>query len=324
MRPRVLLAALAIALAGAAGAQAETYPSRPITLIAPFPAGGPTDTLARILGDKMKDTLGQTIIIENVSGAGGTIGVNRVMHADPDGYTLLIGNWSSNVRSPVLHPVSGNVLTDLEPISRLAVSKMILVGRESLPANNINELIAWLKAHPNKATAASVGSGSAAHVCGLHFEQQTATKYQFVFYRGGAPAMQDLLAGTIDVMCAEASQTLGHVRAGKMKAFAVMSAERWAPLPNVPTMGEIGVAGMQLDFWHGLWAPKGTPKDVVAKIDAAVVKAFDDPAVKKRIADLGQVIPPKDQLTPEGLRQYEKAETAKWWPIIKAAGIKTQ
>jgi tripartite-type tricarboxylate transporter receptor subunit TctC len=324
MRTLTFIVSLAIAVAAAAGVRADTYPSKPITLIVPFPAGGPTDTLARIISDKMKDMLGQPIIIETVTGAGATIGVGRAIQSPPDGYTLLIGNWTSNVGAPALYPVTWNVLNDLEPIARLSVSSLIIVGRESLPANNIKELIAWLKANKDKATAGSVGSGSAAHICGLFFEQATGTKVQFVFYRGGAPAMQDMLAGTIDIMCAEASQTLAHVRANKMKAFAVMSKERWSPLPNVPTMIESGASDAQISFWHGLWAPKGTPKEIVAKLNDAVMKAFADPTVQQRVATLGQTIPPKAELTPQALHDFHKAELDKWWPIIKAADIKTQ
>jgi tripartite-type tricarboxylate transporter receptor subunit TctC len=257
-----------------------------------------------------------------VTGAGATIGLGRTVQAAADGYTILVGNWTSNVGAPALYPVTWNVLTDLEPIARLSVSSLMIVGRSSLPANSAKELIEWLKANSDKATAAIVGSGSGAHICGLYFAQKTGTNYQFVFYRGGAPAMQDLLSGTIDVMCAEASQTVSHVNAGKMKAFAVMSAKRYAPLPNVPTMEEVGVAGMQIAFWHGMWAPKGTPKDVIAKLNDAVVKAFDDANVQKRIGTLGQTIPEKAELSPQALRDYHKSELDKWWPIIKAANIK--
>jgi tripartite-type tricarboxylate transporter receptor subunit TctC len=311
-------------MAGPAVASAEPYPAHPITIIVPFPAGGPTDTLARIIGDSMYKTLGQPILIESVSGAGATLGMTRLIHSPPDGYTVIIGNWTAAVGSPLLYPVTWNILTDVEPVARLSVSKMMLVGRKTLPANSINELITWLKANPDKASAGSVGAGSAAHVCGLHFEQQTNTRFQFVFYRGGAPAMQDLLGGAIDIMCAEASQTLEHVRAGTMKAFAVMSKDRWSSLPQVPTMDEIGVSGMRIDFWQAMWAPKGTPHDVIATLNDSVVKAFDDRLVRNRVADLGQTIPSKDELTPEALRAFHLAETRTWWPIIKAAGIKTQ
>ena len=316
-----VLCAIAVQMGAAA---AQDYPSRPITIIVPFPAGGPTDTLARILGDRMKDSLGQSLIVENVTGAGATIGVGRAVQAAADGYTLILGNWTSHVGAPALYPVQWNVLTDLEPVARLSVSSLMIVGKTALPANNAKELIAWLKDNPDKASAASVGAGSGAHICGLYFQDKTGTRFQFVPYRGGAPAMQDLVAGQIDLMCAEASQTLSHVRAGKMKAFAVMSKTRFPALPDVPTMEEVGVSGMDISFWHGLWAPKGTPRHIVAKLNDAVVTAFADAGVRQRIADLGQAIPPREQLTPEALAAFHKAEVDKWWPIIKAANIKVE
>jgi tripartite-type tricarboxylate transporter receptor subunit TctC len=324
MRVVTFIASLALALVSAVGARADNYPSKPITLIVPFPAGGPTDTVARIMSEHMSKTLGQSILVETVTGAGATIGVGRVVNAAPDGYTLIIGNWSSHVGSPALYPVSWNPVNDLAPIARLPVSSLMIVGKESLPAKNAKELIAWLKAKPEPATAASVGAGSGAHVCGLYFAEKTGTKLQFVFYRGGAPAMQDMLAGTIDTMCAEASQTLAHVQAGKMKAFAVMGRKRYAGLPDVPTMEEMGISGMDISFWHGLWAPKGTPKDIVDKLNAAAVQALEDPVVQKRVASLGMTIPAKNELTPQALHDFHKAEIDKWWPIIKSYGIKVQ
>jgi tripartite-type tricarboxylate transporter receptor subunit TctC len=324
MRLRAVAATLAVLLAGLAGVQAETYPSKPITLIVPFPAGGPADVVARIVSEHMKGTLGQPILVETVTGAGATIGVGRVVNAAPDGYTIGIGNWTSHVGSPALYPVAWNPVNNLEPIARLPVSSLLIVGKQALPANNAKELIAWLKANADKATAASVGTGSGAHVCGLYFGEKTGTKFQFVFYRGGAPAMQDMLAGTIDIMCAEASQTLAHVTAGKMKAFAVMGRKRYAGLPEVPTMEELGITGMDISFWHGLWAPKGTPKDVIAKLNDAAVKALADPAVQQRVAALGMSIPDKADLTPQALHDFHKAELDKWWPIIKSYGIKAE
>jgi tripartite-type tricarboxylate transporter receptor subunit TctC len=324
MRVRDIAVLLAVMLLGITGVRAETYPSKPITLIVPFPAGGPTDTIARIMGEHMSKTLGQSILVETVTGAGATIGVGRVVNAAPDGYTLIVGNWSSNVGSPALYPVSWHVVNDLEAIARLPVSSLMIVGKEALPAKNAKELIAWLKANPDKASAASVGAGSGAHVCGLYFGEKTGTKFQFVFYRGGAPAMQDMLAGTVDTMCAEASQTLAHVTAHKMKAFAVMGRQRYAGLPDVPTMEEMGITGMDISFWHGLWAPKGTPKDIVDKLNAAAVKALEDPNVQKRVAALGMSIPAKDQLTSKALHDFHKAEIDKWWPIIKSYDIKIQ
>ena len=323
MRVMTFAAVLVLALTGVAGAQAQTYPSRPITVIVPFPAGGPTDTVARIMADKMKDTLGQSVIVENVTGAGSTIGTGRAVAAATDGYTLYVGNWTSAVGAGALYSVSWHIVRDLEPIAQLSASSLMIVGKTGVPANNIKELIAWLKANPGKATAASVGAGSGAHICGLYFMEKTGTDFLFAQYRGGAPAMQDLVGNQIDIMCAEASQTLPHVRGGKMKAFAVMSKGRWAPLPDVPTMAEIGL-DMQIAFWHGLWGPKGLPKAIVDKLNAAVVTAFSDPTVQKRISDLGQSIPPRDQLTPQALAAYHKAEVDKWWPVIKAANIKVQ
>jgi tripartite-type tricarboxylate transporter receptor subunit TctC len=324
MRLPTVAIALALALASTLGASADTYPSRPVTIVVPFAAGGPTDTIARIMAEHMKDTLGQPLLIENVAGGGATIGVGRVVGATPDGHTILVGNWSSIVGSPALYPVSWNPVNDFAQIARLPVSTLMIVGRTGLPATTAQELIGWLKANPDKATAVSVGAGSGAHVCGLYFMEKTGTKFQFAQYRGGAPGMQDLVGNQIDMMCAEASQTLAHVRAGKMKAFAVMGGKRWKPLPDVPTMEEVGVAGLTIEFWHGMWAPKGTPKDVVAKLNAAVIKALDDPAVQSRIDALGMTIPGKPELTPQALHDYHKAELDKWWPIIRAAGIKVQ
>ena len=316
---RSVVVALLAGLTLLGNASAQTYPSRPITIIVPFPAGGPTDTIARIMGDHMKNTLGQTLIVENVTGAGSTIGTGRAAQAPPDGYTIYVGNWTSAVGAGALYQISWHILNDLTPIAPLPASSLMIVGKTGLPANNIKELIAWLKANPDKATAASVGAGSGAHICGLYFMDKTGTSFQFAQYRGGAPAMQDLVGNQIDLMCAEASQTLTHVRGGKMKAFAVMSAGRWAPLPDVPTMQEVGL-DMLWSFWHGLWGPKGLPKPVVDALNTAVSKALDDPAVAKRIADLGMTIPA--ERTPQALAKYHKEEVDKWWPIIKAANIK--
>jgi len=323
MRMLKCTAALVFALAMIAGAQAQSYPTRPITFIVPFPAGGPTDTIARIMGDHMRGTLGQTVIVENVTGAGSTIGTGRAVAAPPDGYMLYVGNWTSAVGAGALYNVSWHILNDLTPVAQLPASSLMIVGKTGVPANNIHELIAWLKANPGKATVASVGAGSGAHICGLYFMDKTGTRFEFAQYRGGAPAMQDLVGGQIDLMCAEASQTLTHVRGGNMKAFAVMSEGRWAPLPEIPTMKEVGL-DMLWSFWHGLWGPKNLPKPIVDAVNAAVAKAFDDPVVAKRIADLGMTIPASNERTPQALATYHKAEVDKWWPIIKAANIKVQ
>ena len=293
-------------------------------MVVPFPAGGPTDTLGRILSERMRVTLGQPIVIENVTGAGSTIGVAHAAQAAPDGYTLSLGNWTSFVGSGALYRTSYDLLKDFEPVSLLTFAPMLIVGKNALPVNDAKELIAWLKANPDTASAATVGAGSAAHVCGLYFQDRTNTRFQFVPYRGGAPAMQDLVGGQIDLMCAEASQTLTYLRSGKMKAFAVMAKTRWPALPSVPTTDEIGAPGMYISFWHGLWVQKGTPKQVIAKLNNAVVETLADQTVRQRLTDLGQIIATADQQTPSALAAYHRAEIEKWWPIIKAANIKVE
>jgi tripartite-type tricarboxylate transporter receptor subunit TctC len=323
-RRAVAFAALGCTFACIVGAFAQDYPSHPITMVVPFPAGGPTDTLGRILSERMRVALGQPIVIENVTGAGSTIGVAHAAQAAPDGYTLSLGNWTSFVGSGALYRTSYDLLKDFEPVSLLTFAPMLIVGKNALPVNDAKALIAWLKANPDTASAATVGAGSAAHVCGLYFQDRTNTRFQFVPYRGGAPAMQDLVGGQIDLMCAEASQTLTYLRSGKMKAFAVMAKTRWPALPNVPTTDEIGAPGMYISFWHGLWVQKGTPKQVIAKLNNAVVETLADQTVRQRLTDLGQIIATADQQTPSALGAYHRAEIEKWWPIIKAANIKVE
>jgi tripartite-type tricarboxylate transporter receptor subunit TctC len=322
MKRSSFVGALVALLALVTAAQAQNYPSRPITMMVGFPPGGPTDTLARILGDAMKTTLGQTVVIETVSGASGTIAAGRVAHADPDGYTIGIGNWSSHVGSPAIYPLDFDVFQDLQPISLLAASPLWILGKNALPPKTAVELIAWLKARTEPSTFGTVGAGSAAHLVGLSFAHAIGAHFQYVPYRGAAPAMQDLIGGQIDLSCLEASATLANVEAGRYKAYAVMSEKRWPKSPDTPTMIEAGVPGLSISFWHGLWTSKGTPKDVVDRLDAAVMNALADPAVRQRIETLGQVIFPRDQQNPAGLLAYHKAETAKWWPIIKDAGVK--
>ena len=320
MKKLLLTAACLMGLITAAFA--DEYPSRPITLVAPFPPGGPTDTTARILGEHMRNTLGQPVVIENQTGAGGTIGMGRVAHSAPDGYTLLIGQWTTSVGGGALYPLNFSVIDSFEPISLLVSSPLWLIGRTSLQPNNAKELIDYLKANPNKVTAATVGAGSAGHMCLIYFANSTGTTMNYVPYRGGAPAQQDLIAGQVDLSCLEVSQTLGSYRGKKLKFFGVLASKRWFLAPDVPTLKEAGVPDLQFPFWHAMWAPKGTPKPIIAKLNDAVVKAFDDPAVQKRFHDLGQDIPPRDKLTPDALHAFHKAELEKWGPIIKAAGIK--
>jgi tripartite-type tricarboxylate transporter receptor subunit TctC len=306
------------------GARAQDFPARQIVIVVPFPAGGSTDALARILAEPMRAALGQPVIVQNVAGAGATIGIGRVVQAAPDGYTLSLGNWTSHVGGSGVYPVPWHVVNDLEPISMLSTSTLMIVGRSGLPADDGKQFIAWLKANPDQGTSAIVGQGSGAHVCSIYFGQKTGTRFRFVPYRGGAPVMADLLANQVDFFCAEASQTLPHLRSGKMKPLIVMSRKRWSPMPDVPTMEELGASDTHISFWHGLWAPKGTPKNVVAKVNEAVVKAFADPMVIKRLTELGHDFPTREQMTPGALAAHHKAEIDKWWPLIKEANIKVE
>ena len=323
---RVLLGLVIAGLAGlvsVAGVRAQPYPSRPITLIVPFPAGGVTDIIARIVADRLRVSLGQPVIAENVGGAGGTIGLTRLFRAPPDGYTIGIGQWTSNVGGGAMYPLPFDILNDLQPISVLSLGTMWIIGRKDLPANTLPELIAWLKAHPN-ATAGTIGAGSGAHMCLIYFAQKAGVTMQYVPYRGAAPMMQDVLAGQIDLSCPEAGQTLSQYRAGNFKAYAVLMDKRWKPAPDVPTIDEGGVPGVHFPFWHGLWMPKGAPKEIVEKLNAAVVEALADPTVRSRLNELGHDVAPRDQQTPAALYAYHKAEIEKWWPIIKAANIKAE
>ena len=322
MKLTSVLTALAVAAGCATQALAQAYPSHPITIIVPFPAGGPSDTLARILGDRMRTSLGQPVIVETVTGAGASLGVVRAAQSAPDGYTLSIGNWTSHVGAGAMYPAAHDALLDLQPIARISATPLMIVGKNTLPPQNAGELIAWLKANPGKASAATVGAGSGAHVCLLYFAQKTGTSFQLVPYRGGAPVMQDLVAGQIDMFCAEASQTLSFLRSGAMKAFAIMSKERWPGAPEIPTMDEVGVPGMYISFWNGLWVPKATPKEIIARLNTAVVDTLADPTVRQRLTELGHVIATREEQTPEGLGAFHKAEIEKWWPLIKAANIK--
>jgi tripartite-type tricarboxylate transporter receptor subunit TctC len=316
------VASLAIALLGTAGVHAQQFPSKPITLIVGFAPGGPTDTVGRVLADHMKGTLGESVIVENKPGAASTIAMGLVARAEPDGHTLFIGNWTVNVGAVRTFPIQFDPLKDFEPIALLTSSKLWIVARKDLPANNAKELVAWLQANPGKANAASVGVGSAAHVCLVDIMNRSKTKFQLISYRGGAPAVQNLAGGQADFGCLEAGQTLGLYRGGKVKIIGVASKTRWFGAPEVPTLEEGGLPGVDIEFWHGLWAPKGTPKAIIAKINDAVVKAFSDETVKKRFAEVGHTLPPKDKMTPQALDSFYKAETAKWWPIMEAAGIK--
>ena len=319
------IAAGCILLWGAiAAAPAQVYPSRPITMVVPFAAGGPVDTVARILSEPMRATLGQSIIVENVTGAAGSIGVGRVARAAPDGYTLSIGHWSTHVVNGAIYPLPYDLLRDLEPIVLLPSNPMIVVSKSAVPAKNLNEFVGWIKANEGKVSAGTAGAGSATHVAGVYFQNVTGTRFQFVPYRGTGPALQDLVAGQIDFIVDQASNSLQHVRDGKIRAYAVTASARLPSAPDIPTVAEAGLPSLDISVWYGLWAPKGTPKEVIAKLNAAAVQALSEPAVRQRFAELGLDMPPRDRLTPEALAAYQKAEIEKWWPVIKDANIKTE
>jgi len=321
---KTLLWAAMLAAIGIGSAAAQTYPLRPITIIAPFPPGGPSDALARMLAGPLEAALGQPIVIENVGGAGGTIGAARVARAEPDGYTLLIGQWGTQVVNPVTYNLPYDAANDFAPIALLTNTPQLIIARKDFPAGDVRELTAWLKANPDKAQAATVGAAGGAQVAGMYFQQVTGTRFGFVPYRGGAPAMQDLMAGRVDIMFDQAANAIAQVRAGTIKAYAVMTEERWHLAPDIPTIDESGAQGLHVSYWHALWAPKATPPDIIAKVNAAVVSALADPKVQQNFAAQGQDIWPREQQTPQALAAFYKAETDKWWPIIKAEGLKAE
>lgn len=321
------LSGLAIAvfalLAGGGISKAETYPSRPVTMIVPFPAGGATDTLARFLGEQMRDLLGQPVVIENVGGAAGRIAVQKAVRSAPDGYTLSIGTSTTHMLTGGLYTLPYDLLTDLEPIVLIGSEPLLLVGKKDLAPKNLKEFIAYLKANPAKATCGIAGVGATGHVAGLSFQKYTGTKYEFVPYRGNGPAMQDLVGGQIDFMMEPASNFIGQVKAGTIKPYAVTAKDRTTSMPDVPTMDEAGLPGFTASLWYGLWVPKGTPKEIETKLNSVMVKVLALPAVQERFKQLGIQMNTKEQ-TPAALHAFQKAEAERWWPIIKAADIKAQ
>jgi tripartite-type tricarboxylate transporter receptor subunit TctC len=306
-------------------ANAQDYPTRPITLIVPYGAGGPTDAIARIVAERMRVPLGQPVIIENVTGASAAIGVGKAARAMPDGYVICIGTWASHVLNGAVFPLSYNLQTGFEPIAQLASDPPLIVSKKSLPANDLGELIAWLKANPDKATQGTGGAGTVAHVLGVFFQNRTDTRFQFIPYRSGVGmAMQDVVAGQIDLLFSVAASAVPLLRAGTIKGYAVASPNRLGAAPEIPTVDEAGLPGFHASNWHGIWAPKGTPAAVVDRLNLAIVDTLADPAVRKRLVDLGQEIASRERQTPEGLAALQSAEIDKWWPIIKAAGIKAE
>jgi tripartite-type tricarboxylate transporter receptor subunit TctC len=319
---KISVLALILTAAAAVEAQAQTYPTRPITLIAPTSPGGPPDTIGRIIGERMKVTLGQPVIVENVTGAGGSLGVQRVARSAPDGYTVSIGHLNSHVFTGAVYNLSFDLLKDLAPVTLLTSAPMVFVARSGFPPNSVKELIAWMKEHPNGATFGSVGVGGPAKVWATDFQKKLGIEFQFVPYRGAAATVQDMIAGQVDLACVEASNVVAHLKGGKIKPYAVLSGGRWSVAPDIPTIDEAGLPGFRMTFWHGLWVPAGTPQDAIAKLDAAAVDALADPLVRERLERTGQGIVPREQQTPQALAAHHKAEIEKWWPIIKAAGVK--
>lgn len=318
------LIAVAAGLAVVAAAHAQPYPSRPIAMVVPFSAGGPTDMIARTLGDRMRASLGQTVVVENVTGAGGTIGVARAVQAAADGYTLSLGHLGTHVVNGAIYPLKFDLLNDFEPIALVASNPMMVVTKNDVPAKNLLELIDWLKANPGKVAAGTAGIGSGSHFSAVYLQTLTGVKFNFVPYRGTGPALQDLVAGQIDMIVDQASNSMAQVQAGKIRAYAVTADKRLPAAPDIPTSDEAGLPGFHISLWTALWAPKGTPKDVIAKLNGAIVEALADPTVRQRFADAGLEIPPRAQQTPEALGAHHKAEIDKWWPIIKAANIRAE
>jgi tripartite-type tricarboxylate transporter receptor subunit TctC len=321
---RAVLAAFVALLTFGGNALADSYPSHPITIVVPFSAGGPSDAMMRIMAERMKVTLGEPLLIENVTGAGGSLGVGRTVRSPPDGYTIGFGHLGTNVANGAIYKLGYDLVTDLEPVVLLPSNPMIIVSKNAVPAKSLKELLEWLKAKPTPATAGTAGVGSGSHIAALYFENVSGIKLQYVPYRGTGPAMTDLVAGQIDLIVDQTSNSISQVRAGTIRAYALTDDKRVEQAPDIPTADEAGLPGFHMRLWSGLWVPKNTPKDIIAKLNAAAVDALNDSAVRKQLENLGLQMPPKDQLTPEALGAWQKAEIAKWWPMIKAANVKVE
>jgi tripartite-type tricarboxylate transporter receptor subunit TctC len=320
----VVAAIVTACVVAAAPAYAQNYPNRPITMIVPLAPGGSTDVLGRIVAQGMAERLGQPVVVENVSGAAGTIGVTRAERSAPDGYTIQWGMWGTNVANGAIYDLGFDLLNDLEPVALVATQPFLIDARKTMPANNLKELIAWLRANANKATMGNSGVGSPSHVAGVLMENMLGLHWQMIPYRSAGLATNDLLAGNIDVLLDTPAVSLPNVKSGNIKSYAVTAKDRIAVAPDIPTTDEAGLPGFYFSFWHALWAPKGTPKPIIDKLSAAVMGTLADPQVRQRLLDLAQVIYPPEQETPEALHAFQKAEIEKWWPIIKAAGIKAE
>ena len=319
---RILLAALLATFAYAAPALAENYPTHPVTVVVPFSAGGPSDAMMRILGERMKLSLGEAVLVENTTGAGGSIGVGRVVHSPPDGYTVGFGHLGTHVANGAIYKLNYDLVADLEPVVLLPSNPMVIVSKNAVAAKTLPELIDWLKSRPQPATAGTAGAGSGTHVAGLGFESASGVRLQYVPYRGTGPAMNDLVAGQIDIIVDQLSNSINQVRAGTIRAYAVTDSKRSEQAPDIPTVDEAGLPNFHMTLWSGLWAPKGTPREIIDKLNKAALEALADPQVKQQLENLGLQMPPADKSTPEALGEWQKAEIAKWWPVIKAANVK--
>ena len=322
MMRKALFAALIATLALAAPALAENYPSRPITVVVPFAAGGPSDAMMRILGERMKASLGEAILVENTTGAGGSIGVGRAVHSPPDGYTVSFGHLGTHVANGAIYKLNYDLVADLEPVVLLPSNPMVIVSKNAVPAKTLKELIDWLKSQPQPVAAGTAGAGSGSHIAGLAFESAAGVKLQYVPYRGTAPALNDLVAGQIDIIVDQTSNSINQIRAGTIRAYAVTDSKRVEQAPDIPTVDEAGLPDFHMTLWSGLWVPKGTPKEIIAKLNKAALEALADPQVRKQLENLGLQMPPADKSTPEALGDWQKAEIAKWWPMIKSANVK--
>src|SRR5437016_1990164 len=318
----ILAAVTALLTLGGIAFAADKFPTHPITIVVPFSAGGPSDAMMRILAERMKTTLGGTILVENTTGAGGSIGVGRVVHSPPDGYTVGFGHLGTHVANGAIYKLGYDLVADLDPVVLLPSNPMIIVSKNAVPAKTLKELLDWLKARPTPAAAGTAGAGSGSHVAGLAFEAATGIKLQYVPYRGTGPAMNDLVAGQIDLIVDQTSNSIQQVRAGNIRAYAIVDSKRVESAPDIPTTDEAGLPGFHMTLCSGMWVPRGTPKEIIARLNAAAVEAMNDPAVRKQFENLGLQMPPKDKLTPQALGEWQKAEIARWWPIIKAANVK--
>ncbi|HET7729771.1 MAG TPA: tripartite tricarboxylate transporter substrate-binding protein [Usitatibacter sp.] len=322
---RMLSTAAALAAAAFTTlAAAQGFPSRTITMIVPFSAGGPTDTLGRVLAERMGKSLGQTIVVENIAGAGGTIAINKVKQAAPDGHTIMIGHLGTHVLAPAVQELQVDYVSDFEAIGLVATNPQVMLSKNDVPVKDLKGLIEHVKANPGKVSYGTGGPGTPSHVMAVYFGTQVGAPLNIVHYKGAGPAMQDIMAGHVDLTFDQAATALAQVKAGRVRAYAVTAKSRIASAPDIPTVDEAGLPGFYMSIWHALWAPRGTPRDAVQKLNTALRDALSDPTIRKRFSDLGQEIPTPDQLTPEALRAHHKAETDKWWPVIKAAGIKAQ